>query len=57
MSLLKSETEAIFSSVKPPKKEEAKKDEPMENTEAKKEGEDVEMKAEEPPAGEEQKAS
>ena len=35
MSLLKSECESIFSSVKPPKKEEEKKDEKMEDVENK----------------------
>jgi hypothetical protein len=48
LSLLKAETEAIFAQVKAPKTEEPKKDEKMENQEAKKD--DVEMKNEEQPA-------
>lgn len=47
ISLLKSETEAIFAQVKPPKAEAPKKDEKMEGEDKK---EDAEMKSEEPAA-------
>lgn len=46
LSLLKSETESIFQSVKPPKVEEPKKEEAQENGQP--EGKDAEMKNEEP---------